>query len=89
MVMTITKDKALALQMVRQAQGTLKKIETMIEQDVYCPDILQQLSSVKGTLKHGEMSLLKGHFAHCLEKRLQDSKEQTIEELIHIYKLSI
>ena len=86
--MDITKEKTLALKMVRQAQGTLKKIEAMIEEDVYCPDILQQVSSVKGVLKRGEMSLLKGHFVHCLESRLKQSRDNAIEELLHIYKVT-
>jgi DNA-binding FrmR family transcriptional regulator len=30
---------------LKQAQGTLKKIETMLEKDEYCGDIAQQINA--------------------------------------------
>ncbi|MGL4759818.1 MAG: metal-sensitive transcriptional regulator [Patescibacteria group bacterium] len=77
-----------ALKLAKQASGTLQKVMQMIEEDKYCPDIIQQIEAVNGLLRSAKRELLQGHLNHCLEKKIAENKDKTIEELIKIYNLN-
>lgn len=80
------KDKAMKL--AKQARGTLEKVILMIEEDKYCPEIIQQTDSVVGLLKTVKKELLAGHLDTCTLDNLKEDKKGTIEELLKIYNLS-
>jgi DNA-binding FrmR family transcriptional regulator len=72
----------------KKAQGIVNKVISMIEEDKYCPEVIQQIDAAIGLLNSTKKSLLKGHLDHCLEINLKQSKEKTIDELLKIYSLS-
>lgn len=84
----ITTDKARALKLARQASGILAKATAMIEEDTYCPEVIQQVDAAVGLLTSAKKELLKGHLNHCLEHRMRDDRGKTVKELIKIYDLS-
>jgi DNA-binding FrmR family transcriptional regulator len=84
----ISSQKAKALRSARQAQGMLAKVIEMIEQDEYCPSIIQQADSVSGFMASVKRELLAGHLDTCVQKRMAENKEQTVRELLKIYNLS-
>ena len=77
-----------ALKLAKQAGGTLLKVMQMIEEDKYCPEIIQQIEAINGLMKSAKRELLQGHLNGCLERKLSEDKSKTIEELIKIYNLS-
>lgn len=72
----------------KQAQGTLAKVVEMVEENRYCPDIIQQVDSVIGLLKTAKRELLSGHLDTCVAHQLVTNKKKAIDELIKIYNLS-
>jgi len=80
--------KTKPLKSSKQAIGTLNKILTMIEQDIYCPDIIQQVDSVLGLLKSTKRELLAGHLDTCVAHQMKTDKKKAIAELLKIYNLS-
>jgi DNA-binding FrmR family transcriptional regulator len=50
---------------VKKAGGIIKKIEKMIEEDVYCADIAQQINAAIGLLKQANNRLLENHIKCC------------------------
>jgi DNA-binding FrmR family transcriptional regulator len=80
--------KKKALKCARQAQGTLNKIAGMMEENIYCPEIIQQVDSVIGLLKTAKKELLAGHLDSCVVKQLAENKPKAIQELLKIYNLS-
>ena len=80
--------KAKSLKLAKQARGTLDKVISMIENDTYCPEIIQQADSVAGLLKSVKKELLAGHLDTCMIKRLKENKDDAISELLKIYNLS-
>lgn len=80
--------KTKALKVAKQAQGMLAKVITMIEQDEYCPNIIQQADSVCGFLQSVKRELLAGHLDTCIMKRMRTNKEQAIKEMLKIYNLT-
>lgn len=80
--------KEKSLKLAKQARGTLDTVIAMIEDNVYCPEIIQQTDSVMGLLRSVERQLLAGHLDTCVEKRLREDKTAAIRELMKIYRLS-
>lgn len=83
----ITLKKQKSLKCSKQAIGTLSKVVEMIENDTYCPEIIQQIDSVVGLLHSSRKELLKGHLESCLAERLKTDKEGSIKELLKIYNM--
>lgn len=81
-------NKKKPLKSSKQAQGTLAKVVEMIEENRYCPDIIQQVDSVIGLLKTTKRELLSGHLDTCVAHQLIHNKKKAIDELIKIYNLS-
>lgn len=86
--MKLSAKKEKALKLAKQAHGTLAKVIAMIEEDEYCPNIIQQANSVCGFIKSVKTELLTGHLDSCIVKKMQENKEQTIKEMLKIYNLS-
>lgn len=84
----LRKEKQRALKLARQANGTVERVIAMIEEDTYCPEVIQQLDSVAGLLRTCKRELLTGHLNGCLEHKLKENKEKMIKELLKIYQLS-
>ena len=80
--------KAKSLKLAKQARGTLDKVISMIENDTYCPEIIQQADSVSGLLKSVKKELLAGHLDTCAMDRLKENRDKAVQELLKIYNLS-
>ena len=80
--------KTKTLKCTKQAQGTLGKVTEMIEEDTYCPEVIQQIDSVIGLLKTAKRELLAGHLDTCVAHQMNENKRKAIDELIKIYNLS-
>lgn len=72
---------------VKKSQGTINKVLKMIEEDKYCPEIIQQIDASIGLLNSAKKTLLIGHLDHCLEDNLKKDKNSAVKELIKILDL--
>jgi CsoR family transcriptional regulator, copper-sensing transcriptional repressor len=50
---------------IKKAQGSLKKISQMIEDDIYCADIAHQVNACMGLLQSLNRELLRNHLNCC------------------------
>ncbi|HYE60717.1 MAG TPA: metal-sensitive transcriptional regulator [Phycisphaerales bacterium] len=70
---------------LKRAEGQVRGIARMIEQDRYCADIITQITAVQESLRVVAKNLLKNHMKHCASAALTsgDAKAQTemIDEL--------
>jgi DNA-binding FrmR family transcriptional regulator len=67
---------------LKQAQGTLKKIETMLEADEYCGDIAQQINASIWLLKKMNATLLRSHLLCCGKNKLQSKDDNEVKEFL-------
>lgn len=68
---------------LNRIEGQIRGINNMIEKDVYCDDILNQIASVRAALAGVSKQVLEGHLKHCIVKGIKEGREeQIIEELI-------
>ncbi len=69
------------------ANGHLKKIIDMVDNGVYCIDILQQTAAVRSAIKKAEEVLLVNHISHCLVNAINSNgKEKAIKELEQVFR---
>ena len=71
------------LKRLRRAEGQVRGIARMVDEDQYCIDILTQVSAATKALETVALSLLSDHLTHCVaEATLQGGAvaEQKIRE---------
>lgn len=69
-------------------EGQVRGLQEMVEQGVYCIDIITQTSAVKNALSSLEDTLMEGHLSHCLVDQIQKGKkEKATNEILKVYKL--
>ena len=54
----------------------------MVDKDVYCDDIITQLSATQSALNSVAKVLLKGHLKGCVVDRLAEGDEEVLDELL-------
>ena len=65
-----------------RAEGQMRGIRGMVEKDVYCDDILNQIAAVQSALNAVGKILLEGHMKSCVMDRIQQGDNEVIDELL-------
>lgn len=69
------------------ASGHLNKTIEMVEDGVYCVDVLQQTSAVRSAIKKAEEVLLSNHINSCVSNAMNTKgQDKAVKELIELYK---
>ncbi|GAA2510675.1 metal-sensitive transcriptional regulator [Streptomyces sp. NPDC059506] len=61
-----TKEKEQHLKRLRRIEGQVRGLQRMVEEDVYCIDILTQVSAGTKALQSFALRLLEEHLRHCV-----------------------
>jgi CsoR family transcriptional regulator, copper-sensing transcriptional repressor len=59
-------NKADILKRLRRAEGQVRGIQRMVEEDTYCIDVLTQVSAATKALETVALALLDDHLSHCV-----------------------
>ncbi len=81
--------KAQTLQRLAIAEGHLKRIKKMVEDDHYCPDVIHQSRAVQAALKKVDEIVLHGHLHSCVLNDIHGPKaknEKLVEEIIDLFR---
>ena len=62
------------------------RINKMIDEDRYCPDILIQLSAIDSALKSLSTIILDEHLHTCLINSIKNGDESAIDEVTDLFK---
>ena len=77
---------------LKKAQGQLKLLDKMVEEDRYCIDVAQQINAAIGLLKQINITILENHLQSCGTNKLASKsaieKDQFIKELIKTFNLT-
>lgn len=85
-----SKDKNVLLARMRRIEGQARGIQKMIEQDRYCPDIIQQLTALSRAVREVSLLLLQDHIEGCVTDAIQhDHGEEMVRELISVVRRAI
>ncbi len=70
-------------------EGHIKGIRKMVQDDVYCVDVLKQAYAVERALKRFEAELLKGHLGTCVPAGFKEGRNDAmISELTGLFELA-
>lgn len=74
--------KKLLLNRLRRIEGQVRGIQTMIENDCYCNDVLVQSAAVSAALNAFSREVLSAHIHGCVVRDIKEGKEEVIDELM-------
>lgn len=73
---------------LKRAEGHLRSIIQMIEDEKPCLDIAQQMYAVEKAITQAKRTLIQDHIDHCLEDTLQKpgKKDETAKDALSEFK---
>ena len=73
---------------LKKIEGQVRGLQTMIEEEKYCVDILNQIKAVKNALVSVEGKVLKIHLRACIADSLAEKNmiDRKIEEIVNVLK---
>jgi len=74
-------DKVDLLRRLKRAEGQVRGIARMVEEDVYCIDILTQVSAATKALETVALNLLEDHLSHCVAQATAEGGPVAEEKL--------
>jgi CsoR family transcriptional regulator, copper-sensing transcriptional repressor len=76
-----TQDKDAYLRRLRRIEGQVRGLQRMVETDVYCIDVLTQVSAVTRALQAVALGLLEDHLGHCVTEAIEEGGPQAQEKI--------
>ena len=74
--------KKALLNRLRRIEGQVRGIQTMLEQDAYCNDVLIQSAAVNAAMNAFNRELLASHIGSCVVRDIRAGQDQVIDELV-------
>lgn len=78
--------KKAIIKRLKTIEGHLKKVTSMVEEDKYCMDVIQQTTAVKQAIRSTEVAILDEHLHSCLIKEVKKGKQKAVDELLALFK---
>lgn len=76
------------LHRLKIARGHLEKVISMVENNEYCLDIVQQTQAVEMALKKVDELILENHLKTCVRESIVSGKgiDEKVAEVIEVFK---
>lgn len=69
------------LKRLRRIEGQVRGIARMVDEDVYCIDILTQIAAATKALQAVSLGLVEDHLGHCVVDAARESHEGGAEKV--------
>lgn len=70
------------LRRLNTVEGQVRGIKGMVEKDVYCDDILNQIAAVRSALTSISKLVLENHIHGCLVEKIRNGEDEVVDELL-------
>ena len=81
-------NKGKLIRRLKIIEGQVRGLQKMVDEGVYCIDIITQTSAVKQGLSNIEDKLMEGHLGHCLVNQIKKGQvNQATKEMLKVYQL--
>jgi DNA-binding FrmR family transcriptional regulator len=81
-----------ALRRLKTVEGHIRGIERMIEDDVYCIDVIRQIQAVQSALNKINAIILDEHLNSCLITAVRgedpDERERVLKEITDVFDIA-
>ena len=71
---------------LNRLEGQIRGIKNMVEEDVYCDDILIQVAAVKSALDTFSSQLFENHLKTCVVRDIKANHPEIVEEVLTTIK---
>jgi len=78
--------KKLARKRINIIKGQLDGLQKMIEDDVYCVDILNQSLAIQNSLRSLDSIVFERHLTTHITHQFMHEEKKAIEELVYLFK---
>lgn len=68
---------------LNRIEGQIRGIKGMIEKDIYCDDVLNQIAAVQSAMSGVGKLLLENHMKSCIVGRIQAGETEVVDELLY------
>lgn len=79
-----------ALRRLKTAEGHLRGIQRMVEEEAYCIDVIRQIQAVQAALNKVSTQILEEHMHSCLTTAIRgdnpDERERVLKEVIDVFE---
>ena len=81
--------KAETLKRLNYIEGHISGVKRMVDEDVYCVDVLKQTYAIRRAIEKVEALLLEGHLDTCVVDGIRDGRDkEVLGELMELYNLA-
>ena len=74
-------DKQAYVNRLKRIEGQVRGLQRMVDEDIYCIDILTQVSAATKALETVALSLLDDHLRHCVSDAVRVGGEEGDDKL--------
>jgi len=80
--------KQKVLHRLKIAKGHLEKVISMVEEDEYCLNVIQQTQAVTSSLEKVSELILENHLKTCVRESMESGKniDEKVKEVIEVFK---
>lgn len=79
-----------AMRRLQTVEGHIRGIERMVEQEMYCIDIIRQIQAVQSALNKVSANILEEHLNSCLIAAVRgedpDERERVLKEIAEVFE---
>ena len=79
-----TENKEPLLKRLRRIEGQVRGVESMVEEDRYCIDVVTQITAIQSALDKVALSLLEDHASHCVDGAEPEPQDERPAELMGV-----
>ena len=86
----MTNDKRDLMNRLKTIEGHVRGVQRMVEDDVYCIDILKQTQAIQRALDKFNSLILAGHLNGCVTTAIRgedpQERERVVTELLQVFE---
>jgi len=86
------KDNENTLRRLKTVEGHLRGVIRMVEEDVYCIDVIRQIQAVEAALNKVSTQILESHLDSCVTTAIQGTnpkeRERVLKEITEVFAMS-
>ncbi len=80
------------LNRLKSAEGHLRGVIRMVEEDAYCIDVIRQVQAVQAALNKINATILENHLYSCVITAIRgedpDDRERVLREITDVYEMA-
>jgi len=74
---------------LKRVEGQVRGLQKMVDEEVYCIDIITQATAIRYALSAVENLMLENHLStHVIHQMKSGEEEKAVNEILKIYKVS-